>query len=388
MDSQPIKEEVEFFNDLINQKPGSLGFQLSTVMKDQVKEDQGRDPLMNSAVYSVLAAIIKHKGLTETAMNIAKMDEPPEQKFVSLWKFAQSLRSWIGKGTSDVAAIEAAAKNVRDRASFLIAVYPATVDTNKARAAPAKPTIGHWGSVLKTLKSTNSVSSSKLQRSNSASKWAALLDEAKAKAIEDLTSLLEFQKINAARATKSDDKDTSIQGQIMSFVKSDFSLDNLKKAMKERDGRASQRIEGLNLFDSILRSEIKNPDNLKMLFHAWKSSLAPSATKSDSTSKSPSIHFLQNLEGCNSSNRQKVTGNFGIILEIAGAVLGNKMFDISVHVAVLEALTLSYNLEDADLLHHSGIIPIISRNLTRDDALAHSTWQFFRVVAARLVGEN
>ena len=135
---------------------------------------------------------------------------------------------------------------------------------------------------------------------------------------------------------------------VTSFVKSDLSVDEMKKAVEIQSERAKIRNSGLTFLIQLLKFASFGSAR-HLLLSSLKSTLSHSS------------HYLINIETCGKSLTQQIFLSFVSLFDVLTNYLKDPSFDVTSRLLALDVCSLSFEDFDAQLLYKSNIFPILQQ---------------------------
>ncbi|GAM23782.1 hypothetical protein SAMD00019534_069570 [Acytostelium subglobosum LB1] len=322
---------------------------------------------IKTAQQATIAALIKHLGLSELAMNFAleiiqfrckEMVEgkaesgimhqlKPPQQLVDVWKSVGHMRH------------------------IIIQRHQENLNNNLGNN-----TTSTTGSVSNEDESAN-------RRSVHATLRETIYKDVTDKIVDRAMFLMQLQSCNNSdEPNKSKEAQqqvwSDITSSVINFSLSNISLDVIKMILATRRSRAYTRGLGLQAMIDILRCTSDHTMKHEVLCY-----IGPALRNSGFVKqRSPPFHYLDHLRGCGSRLLLDIKKTFRLLMEDIAALLQDPNSDSTLRVYALDAFTLNFTSEDADLLTSVDIFNKI-HNLMTNESVWGGLWTSGSVPAAQ-----
>eukprot|EP01133_Synstelium_polycarpum_P005956 gene5956-6899_t len=304
---------------------------------------------IRAAQQAVIAALIKHLNLGELALNLAleiiqtrvsltaegltsqaledgiRTVVKPPQALIDVWRSVQPIRTSI----------------IQKHQENQLALNNAVTMVNEEESSKRRSVAQH------TLRET-------------------IYKDIADKLIEKASFLIELQSFFACDDTAPPSPTPQLTSEIttavLSFVLANIPLDDIKRILIARRSRAYTRGLGLATMRDILRCASDHT-----MKHETLCFIGPALRNSGLVRRrSPPFHYLDHLHGCGTRLLLDIRRTFRLLMEDIGALLQDPNSDFTLKLYALDAFTLNFSSEDADLLTSVDIFNKIHTLMTND----------------------
>jgi len=403
------EEHTIFLNSIGERKAGTLGAKLCEIMKKNVPEDQGNIPFINQAVYTTCAALIKQNGLVVNALAVAKgAIDKPSDALLKVWKSGQKMRQYFSFGEladelkskdgdvppvpllsrgpsvfegADTTAVQAVAKKVTEKAEFVLSLKA----MQHSEESVAKK---RWG--LLSMFAHSEVRSQRLT-SSGAERFAAVVHSAVS--ADNLRHIFDFRR----KMAKKHKGALSRTEKVLRFVQGHTNLEELVVQRSNRDSRGSMRVQGLEMFASLVEN-ISCDLSLSLVLGLYVAALR-TPVKEDS--QSLWVHYLQNVKGCSFEVREALRASFQKFLKCCVWKMLRLSTDVTKDTitpalktvsleslqSLLQSVSIDCVLEDHKILEECQLPAALEGLLSHEnDDVRKTAWTVFEVLLMRGVG--
>jgi hypothetical protein len=231
--------------------------------------------------------------------------------------------------------------------------------------------------------------------------WAAVT--AKAQAAQQLQEALVFTRTTSSSANGSSGVGSSGSGsgsnvgaRITHLLQSpNFNVPNMTSAVKNRNNRCVQRVQGLSVLRKLLQL-CSGSKSKVMLLQAFNSSVRYNAKTQ--TQMNSHVHILSNLAGCSAHSRQTVLEAYwALVVDIMAHMenLHTELQNDELMLVTLQAVALDFDVCDHESLLRVGLPSQLDRLLQIDAAPQGeqqgcyknaAAWALLRLLVLRCVG--
>ncbi|EGG14125.1 putative ubiquitin-protein ligase [Cavenderia fasciculata] len=188
---------------------------------------------------------------------------------------------------------------------------------------------------------------------------------------------------NSSSSSSLNAKQTELLNLITRFVVSNVSLEDMKRILVSRRSRAFTRSIGLQAMRDILRCASDHSMKQEVLCF-----IGPALRNSGLVRRrAPPFHYLDHLYGCGSRLLLDIKKNFRALMEDIAMLLQDTNSDHTLKYYALDAFTLNFTSEDADLLTSIDIFNKIN-NLMTTDSIWGGLWSSSSVGLSNPTGSN